>query len=165
MRYWGRKILWLLALSFLCHSEVLATPNHCGKACRQTFRTLRFADAPPGVFFTVQECTSLIHQTSLHLCWEVHCVEDVWRAEAASMNLTCHDISGSYLLPHSIINNLTDHDIETITRFNATSPDRSHVYGALMLPSQSYHDVWVGTLVSITSRNGRDYLTGLTGSA
>ncbi|RBR10396.1 hypothetical protein FVER53590_25493 [Fusarium verticillioides] len=62
------------------------------------------------------------------------------------MNLTCHDISGSYLLPHSIINNLTDHDIETITRFNATSPDRSHVYGASMLPSQSYYDLWVRTL-------------------
>ncbi|KAF5972656.1 ferric-chelate reductase [Fusarium coicis] len=146
MRYWGRKVLWLLAVSFLCHAEVLATPNHCGKACRQTFRTLRFADAPPSVFFTVQECTSLIYQTSLHLCWETHCAEDVWRAEAASMNLTCHAISGSYLPPHNIINNLTDHDIETITRFNAISPDRSHVYEALMLPSQSYYDLWVRTL-------------------
>ncbi|KAF5544259.1 ferric-chelate reductase [Fusarium phyllophilum] len=146
MRYWGRKILCLLAVSFLCQAEVLASQDHCGKACRQTFRTIRFADAPPGVFFTVQECTSLIYQTSLHLCWEIHCAEEVWQAESDSMNLTCHDISGSYLPPHNIINNLTDHDIEAITRFNATSPDRSHVYGALMLPSQSYYDLWVRTL-------------------
>ncbi|KAF5586129.1 ferric-chelate reductase [Fusarium pseudoanthophilum] len=154
MRYWGGKVLWLLAASFFCHAEGLSTPNHCGKACRQTFRTLRFADAPPGVFFTVQECTSLIYQTSLHLCWEIHCAEDVWRAEAASMNQTCHDISGSYLPAHSIINNLTDHDIEAIPRFNATSPDRSHVYGALMLPSQSYYDLWVRTL------EAHDYIWG-----
>ncbi|KAF5981730.1 ferric reductase Fre2p [Fusarium bulbicola] len=143
MWYWG---LCSLAVSFLSHNEVLAASDHCGKACRQTFRTLRFADAPPGVFFTVQECTSFIYQTSLHLCWEVHCAEDIWQAESASMNLTCHDISGSYLPPHNIINNLTDHDIEAITRFNATSPDRSHVYEALMLPSQSYYDLWVRTL-------------------
>ncbi|KAF5637720.1 ferric-chelate reductase [Fusarium sp. NRRL 52700] len=146
MWYWGYKALCLLAVSILCCTEVLATPDHCGKACRQTFRTLRFADAPPGVFFTVQECTSLIYQTSLHLCWEIHCAEDIWQAESASMNLTCHGISGSYSPPHNIINNLTDHDVEAITRFNATSPDRSHVYGDLMLPSQSYYDLWVRTL-------------------
>ncbi|KAF5532044.1 ferric-chelate reductase [Fusarium mexicanum] len=146
MWYWRHKALFFLAVSCLYNTEVLATPDHCGKACRQTFRTLRFADAPPGVFFTVQECTSLIYQTSLHLCWEMHCAEDIWQAESASMNLTCHDISGSYLPPHNVINNLTDHDIEAITRFNATSPDRSHLYGALMLPSRSYYDLWVRTL-------------------
>ncbi|CVL08721.1 related to ferric reductase Fre2p [Fusarium mangiferae] len=146
MRYWGRNALCLLTVSILHHAAVLAAPDHCGKACRQTFRTLRFADAPPGVFFTVQECTSLIYQSSLHLCWEAHCAGEVWRAESASMNLTCHDISGSYLPPHNIINNLTDHDIKAIPRFNATSPDRSQVYGSLMLPSQSYYDLWVRTL-------------------
>ncbi|KAI1044286.1 hypothetical protein LB504_012994 [Fusarium proliferatum] len=146
MRYWSRDALCLLTVSILDHAEVLAAPDHCGKACRQTFRTLRFADAPPGVFFTVQECTSLIYQSSLHLCWEEHCAGEVWRAESASMNLTCHDISGSYLPPHNIINNLTDHDIKAIPRFNTTSPDRSQVYGSLMLPSQSYYDLWVRTL-------------------
>ncbi|KAF5705704.1 ferric-chelate reductase [Fusarium mundagurra] len=146
MRYWRGYALCLLAVSFLCHAEGSAAQDHCGKACRQTFRTLRFADAPPGVFFTVQECTSLIYQTSLHLCWEIHCAEDIWWTEAASMNLTCYDISGSYLPLHNIINNFTDHDIKNITRFNATSPDRSHVYGALMLPSQSYYDLWARTL-------------------
>ncbi|RYC82960.1 hypothetical protein BFJ63_vAg14155 [Fusarium oxysporum f. sp. narcissi] len=146
MRYWRNNAAFILAASFLGLGEVLATSDHCGKACRQTFRTLRFADAPPGVFFTVQECTSLIYQKSLHLCWEIHCAEDIWQAESASMNLTCHDISGSYLPPHNIINNLTDHDIQAITRFNATSPDRSQVYGVLMLPSQPYYDLWVRTL-------------------
>lgn len=154
MRYWRNNAAFILAASFLGHGEVLATSDHCGKACRQTFRTLRFADAPPGVFFTVQECTSLIYQKSLHLCWEIHCAEDIWQAESASMNLTCHDISGSYLPPHNIINNLTDHDIQAITRFNATSPDRSHVYGVLMLPSQPYYDLWVRTLVSIPIQIG-----------
>ncbi|SCV51612.1 related to ferric reductase Fre2p [Fusarium fujikuroi] len=146
MRYWGRNALCLLTVGILCLAEASAASDHCGKACRQTFRTLRFADAPPGVFFTVQECTSLIYQTSLHLCWEAHCAEDVWRAESASMNLTCRDISGSYLLPHNIINNLTDHDIKAVPKFNATGPDRSHVYGSLMLPSQPYYDLWVRTL-------------------
>lgn len=151
MRYWGRNLLCLLTVGILCLTEASAASDHCGKACRQTFRTLRFADAPPGVFFTVQECTSLIYQTSLHLCWEEHCAEDIWRTESASMNLTCHDISGSYLPPHNIINNLTDHDIKAIPRFNATSPDRCHVYGALMLPSKSYYALWVRTLVSNTN--------------
>lgn len=154
MRYWRNNAAFILAASLLGLGEVLATSDHCGKACRQTFRTLRFADAPPGVFFTVQECTSLIYQKSLHLCWEIHCAEDIWQAESASMNLTCHDISGSYLPPHNIINNLTDHDIQAITRFNATSPDRSHVYGVLMLPSQPYYDLWVRTLVSIPIQIG-----------
>ncbi|KAI1011752.1 hypothetical protein LB503_004855 [Fusarium chuoi] len=146
MRYWGRNLLCPLTIGILCLTEASAASDHCGKACRQTFRTLRFADAPPGVFFTVQECTSLIYQTSLHLCWEARCAEDIWRAESASMNLTCREISGSYLPPHNIINNLTDHDIKAVPRFNTTSPDRSQVYGSLMLPSQSYYDLWVRTL-------------------
>ncbi|KAG5659504.1 hypothetical protein KAF25_002063 [Fusarium avenaceum] len=121
-------------------------PKLCGKACRQTFRTLRFADAPKGVFFSVQECTSLLYQTSLHLCWDIHCTKDVWEDESQMMNQTCQDINGSYLPSHDIIDGFTDQDKARIRRFNATNPDRTSPFDVLMLPSQGYYDLWIRTL-------------------
>ncbi|KAF4336769.1 ferric-chelate reductase [Fusarium beomiforme] len=146
MRICSRNTICLLSAAVLGCAQVLASPSQCGKACRQTFRTLRFADAPPGIFFTVQECTSLLYQKSLHLCWEIHCTQDVWQAEAGAMNKTCQDINGSHLPPHDIIDDLTDHNIDNIRRFNATSPSRSRSYDTLMLPSQSYYNLWIRTL-------------------
>ncbi|CAJ0546526.1 Ff.00g011530.m01.CDS01 [Fusarium sp. VM40] len=121
-------------------------PKLCGKACRQTFRTLRFADAPKGVFFSVQECTSLLYQTSLHLCWDIHCTKDVWEYESKMMNQTCQDINGSSLPSHDIIDGLTDKDKTRIRHFNATDPDRTSPFDVLMLPSQGYYDLWIRTL-------------------
>lgn len=130
-------------------------PKLCGKACRQTFRTLRFADAPKGVFFSVQECTSLLYQTSLHLCWDIHCTKDVWDGESKMMNQTCQDINGSYLPSHDIIDGLTDQDKTRIQHFNATDPDRTSPFDVLMLPSQGYYDLWIRTLVSTPSNRGK----------
>lgn len=125
-----------------------ADPALCGKACRQTFRTLKFADAPEGSFFAKQECISLAYQTSLHLCWDAHCTEDVWLRESRVMNQTCQDTYGLYLAPHDIIDDITDKQRAQIIIFDATDPNRHHRYGALMLPSQAYYDIWTRTLVS-----------------
>jgi hypothetical protein len=125
-----------------------ANPALCGKACRQTFRTLKFTDAPEGVFFAKQECASRLYQTSLYLCWDTHCTEDVWKHESISMNKTCQDMYGLYLAPHDIIDDITDKQRAQIIIFDATDPNRAQRYGALMLPSQAYYDIWIRTLVS-----------------
>ncbi|CAF3485454.1 unnamed protein product [Fusarium graminearum] len=125
-----------------------ADPALCGKACRQTFRTLKFADAPEGSFFAKQECISLAYQTSLHLCWDAHCTENVWLRESRVMNQTCQDTYGLYLAPHDIIDDITDKQRAQIIIFDATDPNRNHRYGALMLPSQAYYDIWIRTLTA-----------------
>jgi hypothetical protein len=139
-------------------------PKLCGKACRQTFRTLRFADAPEGVFFSVQECTSLLYQTSLHLCWDIHCTKDIWEDESKVMNQTCQDINGSYLPPHDIIDGFTDQDKARIQQFNATNPDRIVPFDVLMLPSQAYYDIWIRTLVSAPFGLGANPLSSVANS-
>jgi hypothetical protein len=152
MRFWKLNnaicAVSLLASGLTSVHASSADPKLCGEACRQTFRTLKFADAPEGVFFSRQECMSRLYQTSLYLCWDAHCSKDVWEAESSLMNQTCQDIYDLHLAPHDIIDDITDEKRAQIIRFNATDPGRAHRYDVLMLPSQSYYDIWIRTLVS-----------------
>ncbi|RGP79908.1 ferric reductase transmembrane component 5 [Fusarium longipes] len=141
-------IIALLTSGFECVHASLMDPKLCGKACRQTFRTLKFADAPEGAFFARQECTSRLYQTSLHLCWDIHCNENVWIDESNVMNQTCQDMYGSYLLSHDVIDGITDDEKNQMARFNATIPERLHRYNMLMQPSNAYYDIWVRTLAA-----------------
>ncbi|KAJ4248428.1 hypothetical protein NW762_012765 [Fusarium torreyae] len=153
MQYWSlgsAACLIAILISSPARARAAAVDGkRCGKACRQTYRTLKFEDAPKGVFFGVQECTSRLYQQSIYLCWDIHCAKEVWLAESASMNKTCQNIDESYYLaPHNIIDGLTDEDVAHITRFNATSPGRTQAFDKLMLPSQDFYDLWRRTLVS-----------------
>ena len=151
MRYWKlNKAVWLLNLIIFtaASNASSADPKLCGKACRQTFRTLKFADALEGAFFARQECTSRLYQTSLHLCWDIHCLEDVWVAESRAMNQTCQNMYDSYLAQHDIIGGITDDERAQIVNFNATDPGRTHRYDELMLPTPAYFNIWMRTLVS-----------------
>ena len=150
MRYWKlSKTTWLLNLILFTSpsNASSADPKLCGKACRQTFRTLKFADSPEGAFFARQECTSRLYQTSLHLCWDIHCREDVWAAESRAMNQTCQHMYDSYLAQHDIIDGITDDERVQIVRLNATYPGRTHRYDVLMLPTPTYYSIWIRTLV------------------
>lgn len=154
MRSWRlSSTAYCLAVLFCNNSALAAAPivggTVCGKACQQTFRTLRFSDAPDWVFFAVQECTSRLYQQSVHLCWEIYCSEDVWILESWRINQTCQEIDGSQFPTHDIIAGLTDEDVVQIARFNATSPDRVHPFAQLMLPSRAFYDLWGRTLVSL----------------
>uniref|UniRef100_A0A8H7K382 FAD-binding FR-type domain-containing protein n=1 Tax=Bionectria ochroleuca TaxID=29856 RepID=A0A8H7K382_BIOOC len=148
--WWLSSTAYCLATLFFVYSALAAAPvvggKVCGKACRQTFRTLRFSDAPDGVFFAVQECTSRFYQQSVHLCWEIYCSEDVWILESRSINQTCQEIDGSQFPTHDIIAGFTDEDVVQIARFNATSPDRVYPFDQLMLPSRAFYDLWGRTL-------------------
>ncbi|RFN47481.1 ferric reductase transmembrane component 5 [Fusarium flagelliforme] len=151
MRYWkSNKAIWLLNLIIFSavSNASSADPKLCGKACRQTFRTLKFADAPEGAFFARQECTSRLYQTSLHLCWDFHCREDVWVAESRAMNQTCQHMYDSYLTQHDIIDGITDDERAQIVKFNATDPGRTHRYDELMLPTPAYFNIWIRTLAA-----------------
>ena len=151
MRYWKlTQTPWLLNLILFAAASNAssADPKLCGKACRQTFRILKFADAPEGAFFARQECTSRLYQISLHFCWDVYCCEDVWVAESRAMNQTCQNMYDSYLAQHDIINGITDDKKAQIAKFNATDPGRTHRYNELMLPTSTYFNIWVRTLVS-----------------
>ncbi len=129
--------------------------KRCGKACRQTYRTLRFEDSPKGASFAVQECTSHLYQQSIYLCWDAHCAKEVWLSEAAIVNKTCQNIDSSYYLAlHDIIDSVRDEDVLRITRFNATSPRPAQPFDKLMLPSQDYYDLWRRTLVSVPFKLG-----------
>ncbi|VUC23401.1 unnamed protein product [Clonostachys rosea] len=143
-----KSTLYCLVLLFNCAVAAASVVGSkvCGKACRQTFRTLRFSDAPDGVFFAVQECSSRLYQQSVHLCWDIHCSEDVWLSESATINQTCQEINDSQFPPHDIIDGFTDDVIAQITRFNATSPGRVRPFDVLMLPSQAFYDLWGRTL-------------------
>ncbi|KAF5488744.1 Ferric/cupric reductase transmembrane component B [Colletotrichum fructicola] len=55
-------------------------------------------------------------------------------------------MDGSHFPPRDIINDITDEDIAQIARFNETSPDRAQRVDVLMLPSQSYYELWARTL-------------------
>jgi len=151
MRFWElNKTAWLLYLSLFtaASNASSADPKLCGKACRQTFRTLKFADAPEGAFFARQECISRLYQISLHLCWDIHCREDVWVAESRAMNQTCQRMYDSYLAQHDIIDGITDDERAQLVKFNATDPGRTDRYDELMLPTPAYFNIWIRTLVS-----------------
>ncbi|OBS22593.1 hypothetical protein FPOA_08929 [Fusarium poae] len=64
------------------------------------------------------------------------------------MNKTCQDMYGLYLAPHDIIDDITDKQRAQIIIFDATDPNRAQRYGALMLPSQAYYDIWIRTLTA-----------------
>ncbi|KAH9226899.1 hypothetical protein K456DRAFT_1876917 [Colletotrichum gloeosporioides 23] len=55
-------------------------------------------------------------------------------------------MDGSHFPPRDIINDITDEDIAQITRFNETSLDRAHRVDVLMVPSNSYYELWARTL-------------------
>lgn len=152
MRYWQlNSAVCYIVVIFFISTQAAASDAYgrlCGTACRKTFRTLRFSDAPTGAFFAVQECTSHLYQRSLYLCWDLYCSKEIWLTESRSLNRSCHDMDGSHFPPRDIINDITDEDIAQITRFNETSPDRAQCVEVLMLPSKSYYELWARTLVS-----------------
>lgn len=119
----------------------------CGKACRQTFKTLQFVDVPDGLALPFQECSSRIYQQGLYLCWGIHCTSEARLMESRSMNQTCKDLVGSYIPPYNIVDSFTDEDVARLVRFNATSPDRKQPLSQPMLPSQDFYEVWARTLV------------------
>lgn len=119
----------------------------CGKACRQTFKTLRFADVPDDLPSPFQECSSRLYQQGLYLCWGIYCTTDARLVESRSMNRTCKDLVDSYIPPYNIVDSFTDEDIALLTRFNATSPYRKQPFSQPMLPSQDFYHLWARTLV------------------
>ncbi|KAF0315626.1 ferric reductase like transmembrane component [Colletotrichum asianum] len=150
MRYWqlDSAVCYIVVIFFIS-TQAAASEAYgrlCGTACRKTFRTLRFSDAPTGAFFAVQECTSHLYQRSLYLCWDLYCSKEIWLAESKSLNRSCQDMDGSHFPPRDIINDITDEDIAQIARFNETSPDRAQRVDVLMLPSQPYYVLWARTL-------------------
>ncbi|KAI9150852.1 ferric-chelate reductase [Paramyrothecium foliicola] len=118
----------------------------CAKACRQTFRTVKFSDVPHGISLATQECTSILHQHSLYLCWAIYCHQDVRVAESRTMNHTCLAVNNSYLLPYESIESFTDKDVAQLGRFNATSPKRDLPFGKPKLPSTEFYILWARTL-------------------
>lgn len=118
----------------------------CGKACRQTFRTVHFSDAPDGAYFQLQECSSRLHQQALYLCWDLHCLEEVRLAEATILNETCIEIWGAYIPPHDVVDGFDDGDIAQFARFDE-SLDRMHGVDEVVLPTQAWYEIWMRTLV------------------
>jgi hypothetical protein len=108
-----------LLFIFCNATTALKSGIHCFGGCELTLAYADFNNTVPKLSKKIKTCQSVLHATSLYLCFTEYCVEkgrDTW---LRASNDTCRRTANETLPSWDIISNWTAEDVAHVRRFRA----------------------------------------------
>lgn len=131
----------ILAIPYV--TAALRSGKHCFGGCDLTLNYIDFNDTEPGLSKKIRSCRSVLHATSVYLCYDVYCEEDGREQWLRGLNETCEKTVGESMPGWSVVEGLTDEDIERVRRLRADEASwqrRPPPFGEVALPDEVFFD-------------------------
>ncbi|GKT41536.1 ferric/cupric reductase transmembrane component B [Colletotrichum spaethianum] len=139
----------------------------CFDSCSYTLRAPRFNDTQsyngtmPAKSKLIASCESRLHITSLYLCADLHCDLTHRVAGLSDLNHTCQTYMNSSLPPFEILANYSSEEIAGLRRLTQEESVETTVLNEVVLPADSFYQIWADTLDSVEYTYGYHYRYGL----
>ncbi|KAF9876870.1 ferric reductase like transmembrane component [Colletotrichum karsti] len=137
-----------------------ASGGFCFDACQNTIRAPHFNDTAPAKSKLVQSCESLLHIKSLYLCAGVHCDAAERDRGIAAQNETCVRYMNASLPPFDIVAGYSDEEIAGMRRLRKEESVAETVLNEVVLPEESFWQIWYDSLESVEYTYSRHYRYG-----
>lgn len=138
-------ILWL---RFTAAGE-LKDDEICVSSCQEAISSLEFIGTDPDADYYTSQCTNDLRVKSIFVCSRKYCPQSDINPGLEYFNQTCETYGTVSLPPYSIIENLTDADVDNFRHIELADAPSPDPIDEVVLPSQELFDMAFMTLVRL----------------